>query len=428
MRHILNHLVGANLCVRPTCGNIHNAVAQYSFRMTTILLLMAIIVSCEESKRFEISGNDTTPPGAPLFVESKPLPGGASIFFIPPSDIDVLYIEASYQNEIGKTLRFAASFAADSLNVYGFGREGEHSIELCAVDRAGNRSSSIRITVEALEPTVVALAKSIEVLSSFSSMLLKWENVLFEPLYVWVDIAYTQNGDSNEHTTVFNTYQTETRSIDGLNLYNDELVSVKVSVRDKYDHVIQAKDTALVLLVDAIIPKDGWRLLDAGTEMGGITQVGGLQLESVIDGVIDIDAENYFITMQTNPWNIIIDLGEEYEISRIVTYQRWSGYSTNTGASADVRGYLYRGENVLTSNLYGWDETVQSWDFFSNRVITPPLVNTDSEYTILGKEGDMVFIYPEEPQFSKPTRFIRFEAVNGRYISEITLYGRKAQK
>jgi len=388
--------------------------------------LVIFLVGCEEAERFKISGKDNTPPGKPTFVESKPLPGGARIFFVPPTDQDVLYIEASYKNVAGITIRFAASFAAGSVDVYGFNKEGEHTVDLCAVDRAGNRSESIQQKVTALEPIVVSVAKTITVLPSFSSILLKWKTTSSEPLYVGVDISYTQNNIRQDYSAVFNTNQTETRSLDSLKLFAGEPVSVKVSLWDKYDNVVQAKDTTIVLLTDDIIPKNGWSLPNAGTILGGITQVGGLRVDMVIDGVIDIDIENFFVTTQANPWNMIIDLGKEYEISRIVTHQRWSGYSTSFG-SVNVRGNLYRGDNVLSSNLYGWDNTSQSWYLWSGRIIPQPSVLSDGEYTIMGKTGDMAFIFPDEPQFSSPTRYVRFEAVNGKYISEITLYGREAK-
>jgi len=391
-----------------------------------LAILVILVAGCEEAERFKISDSNSTPPGAPVFVESEPLPGGAKVFFRPPSDHDVLYIEASYKNVAGKTIRFTASFAAGSVDVFGFDREGEHSIDLCAVNRAGVRSTSIRNTVEALEPPAVTLAKTLKVLPSFSAMLLKWENESEYPLYVWVDIAYTQGGSRRQHTAVFNTYQTEIRSIEDLKLYANEQVSVKVSVRDRYDNAIQAKDTVIVLLVDEVIPKDEWKLPESGTVKGGVTQVSGLRLETVIDGVIDIDVENYFQTLQTNPWSLIIDLGEEYEISRILTHQRWSGYNEAAGVVV-VRGNLYRGNNIFVSNLYRWDETDQSWERMSTRMIGMPVVATEGEYMILGRAGDMDYIYPDEPRFSKPTRFFRFEAVNGREISEISLYGRKAQ-
>jgi len=390
----------------------------------TISLLL--LGSCEESKRFEISRNDNTPPGKPTFVSSKPLLGGARVFFIPPDDEDLFSIEASYLNTSGKTVRFAVSYFTDSLDVMGFGSAGDHVIELYATDLSGNRSAGVNVTVESLEPAVVTVAKSLQVLSSFASMMFKWTNETLESLYVWVDISYLQNGKRYDNRMVFNTNQTEMRFIDSLKISADEPVTVMVNVRDKFGNTASAKDTTIMLLTDNIIAKNGWSLPVAGTVMGGIAQVNGLFMNEVIDGVLDIDVENYFITYQNNPWNLIIDLGEEYELSRIVTHQRHSGYNTTFG-EVDVRGNLYRGDNVLSSNLYGWNETGQAWQLLSRRTIVPPLVKTDNEYMILGKTGDMAFIFPQEPQFSAPTRFIRFEAVNGKYISEITLYGRKSK-
>ena len=210
-----------------------------------------------------------------------------------------------------------------------------------------------------------------------------------------------------------------------MNLYANEQVSVQVSVRDMYDNVIQAKDTVIVLLTDEVISKESWTL-PVPYYIGGITQVNGLNIGAVIDGVLDIDLENFFITGQSNPWNLIIDMGEEYELSRIVTHQRWSGFNVDFG-DVNSQGNLYRGDNVLSYNMYGWDEILQTWLLFSRRTITPPLVTIDSEYTMLGRAGDMAFLFPEEPQFSKPTRLFRLEAVDGKWLSEITLYGRKAQ-
>ena len=388
---------------------------------------MLLLAGCEEAKRFEISGGDSMPPDPPTFVGFEPLNGGARVFFLPPEDEDLLYVEASYISESGKRLRFSASYFVGSLYVYGFGREGEHLIELCAVDRTGNRSTSVFAMVESLEPAAVLVAKSVKALSSFASILMKWTNVTSEPVYVWVDLTYMQNGTLHNHTTVFTTSQTETRSIDSLKLFAGEPVMVKTIIRDKYDNVVQASDTTIVLLTDGVIAKDGWSLPEPFSEMGGIVQAYGLRLETVIDGVVDIDLENYFVTYQANPWNLIIDLGEEYEISRIVTHQRWTGFVTEPFGILDERGNLYRGDNVLTYNLYGWDETESKWEEFSRRVITVPVVTVASEYKALGKAGDMAFLYPVEPQFSKPTRWFRLEAVNGKYISEITLYGRKAQ-
>jgi len=392
-----------------------------SIIMEILVILLIMVAGCEETKRYEISGGDSTPPGRPIFIDSEPLPGGARIFFRPPADEDVLSIEAAYSNAAGKKVRFVASYFAKSLDVYGFDSEGEHTIEMYAVDRAGNRSTSIYETVTSLEPPVVSVANTIQVLPSFASMLLKWNNLLRENLHVSVDFSFTQGGVRRDYTTVFASHQSETRAIENLNLQNDEPVTVKVNISDKYGNIVPAADTIIILLTDGVINKAGWGLRTSGSVMDDAVQAKGTNLEAVIDGENDaILPGNYFITDDDNPWNIMIDLGDRYEISRIVTHQRRSGGN-------DTRGNLYQGDNVMAYNLYGWNDTRQNWEWWLRHSIIPPVVRDISEYETFGREGDMTFIYPEVPKFSKPTRWIRFEAIDGKYISEITLYGRKAQ-
>jgi hypothetical protein len=376
--------------------------------------------ACEETKRFEISADDSVLPGEPVFLKAEPLNGGARIFYGRPTDGDLLSIEASYTNEAGKTFRFAASYFTDSLDVIGFGSAGDHQVTLWAVDRAGNRSQSQQITVTSLEPPVSLVARSVTVLPSFGSMMIGWMDLWEANVYVYVDFSYEQNGRPQEYVNVFASNQTEIRVIDSLKLFNREPVTVKVRVEDKYGNSAPAKDTTIVLLTDEKLSKEGWSLLPAGTEIGGVKQSDGLNLPYVIDGLTEEDIlKNYFITEDANPWNILIDLGGNYELSRILTHQRYS-WTDNS-----IRGAYYRGENVLAYNMYIWDEETGTWEIVSRNSIYVPLVKQESDYMTLGHAGDMAYLYPGFPQFSKPTRYFRLEAITGRYISEITLYGKK---
>jgi hypothetical protein len=199
-----------------------------------------------------------------------------------------------------------------------------------------------------------------------------------------------------------------------------EPIDVRVRVEDKYGNSTPAKDTTILLLTDEKLPKEGWTLPAAGTEIGGIRQCDGLNMHYLIDGQTEEDVmKNYFVTEAGNPWNILIDLGENYELSQILTHQRY------TWTDNSVRGAYYRGDNVLAYNMYIWDDETEVWEFVSRHSISIPLVKQESDYVTLGNAGDKAFLYPEEPRFCKPTRYFRLEAVSGKYISEITLLGRK---
>jgi hypothetical protein len=247
---------------------------------------------------------------------------------------------------------------------------------------------------------------------------------LKQNLFVQVDVAYTQNGAKNNTTYVFNTSTTESRSID-LDLFNGEAVSVNVSVKDRYGNSAHANDTTLVLYSDEKLSKAGWTMPEPGFTLGDITQAngtyGGGTMEAVIDGLTEEDiTPNYFYTTESN-WNIIIDLGEKYELSRILTHQR---YSYMTYEEGSVRGAFYRADNVLAYDMYVWDEDNQVWDPIPRRIVPIPVPRQDSEWLTYGFAGDMTFLYPSEPKFTKPTRYFRFAALNGKYISEISLYGK----
>lgn len=397
-------------------------------RITIIAVCaLAVMSACEETKRYEISEDDSTPPGIPVFIASKPLPGGARIYFQSPADEDILSVEASYRNVAGEIVRFAASYFSDSLDVIGFGSEGEHQITMYAVDRAGNRSKTISETVTALEPSVVTVAKSLQVLPSFASLIVKWEDPT-ETVYINVGLSYTQNSATQKYTRVFTSHQSEIQTIDSLKLYNSEPVTVQVTVKDKHGNTAAREDVVVTLLADSQLEKAGWSLPGAGFSLGGVTQADGSANDGTADEVIDGLSEgdgsymNFYTTTESNPWNIIIDLGQEYELSRIVTHQRSSGT-----AQYGLQGNLYRGDNVLAYNMYVWNEAGQEWKFVSRNDIHAPTVKLDSEWKLWGEAGDKAFFYPDEPKFTEPTRYFRFEAINGKCISEITLYGKASQ-
>ena len=134
------------------------------------------------------------------------------------------------------------------------------------------------------------------------------------------------------------------------------------------------------------------------------------------------------------PWNYIIDLGDYYELSRIITHQR---YSHNNATEHSGRMDYYHKENVGIYALWRWDDEIQAWDSITTHKIPVPRGIPDRQYRILGQQGDLAYMNPRDPQFTKPTRWFRYEALKGfddnyeaenaNCLSEITLYGRKAE-
>jgi hypothetical protein len=125
----------------------------------------------------------------------------------------------------------------------------------------------------------------------------------------------------------------------------------------------------------------------------------------------------------------MIDLGDYYELSRIATYQ------SHQSSDPYAVGNYYGNYNVAIYNMYIWDDDQNGWEYVSQHTISKPVGLSAIEIIKMARAGDEALMYPEEPRFTKPTRWFRYEALfgfNDNYtstaawgFSELTLYGRK---
>ncbi|MCK3684471.1 DUF4959 domain-containing protein [Maribellus sp. YY47] len=427
--------------------------------------LVALLISfaaCKENERFELGYSDDTPPSAPEFLRYKPTYGGARIYYNKPVDKDLLSIDATYLSSKGKEMWFSVSYFEDYIDVYGFDTEKPYTIQLFAVDRAGNQSEKIPVTVEPLEPAVQQVASTIYCIAGFSSFYINWENGLMQSMNIFLDYSYknAENQLVENHVIYTSREAEERRFIRDPGLSESTPVNVTVRVEDEFGNTSNTLEIGtLALLGDEKIPKDAWQIpgtndstivnrngevVNTGVPMGFFNGLEGRDYMVIDDIISDGTFVNFTHTYGWGrtgnsrdgnmPWNYIIDLGDYYELSRIVTHQRYR----HTGATEySGREDYYRAENVGIYAMWRWDEDTQQWDSITTNKITFPVDLPDRQYRILGRQGDMAYMYPEAPKFTKPTRWFRYEAIagfndnyeslNANCLSEITLYGRKAE-
>jgi hypothetical protein len=429
--------------------NIKNRLRGDIRYLLIVMLILAGMYSCTEQPRFEIGYNDSKAPETPSVRTYKPTYGGAVIYFTPPADKDVLTVDASYVNAQGKTVWFSSSYFSDSLSIYGFADASEHIVNVYAVDRAGNKSEPMPVPITPLEPAYTRVARSIVLKAGFLSFFLEWKNEIRQNVNVYLDFTYTQNGEQMEqHRINTSNLAEEQWFIRDLNLTENDPVNVKVRVEDSYGNTTESIDMGEIkLMVDEKIPKDKWTLPEANefisdVPMGFFSAYEG-RAKYIIDDIIDGESNTVYNGGHTGggtistvpPWNVLIDLGDEYEISRIITHQQYRGNINN------LRGCYYTSENVQVYNMYIMNAKGE-WEFVREHTIPHTRGLADIEYMQRGKAGDMAYIYTDEPHFSSPTRWFRYEALLGyvntddlypnrtystNCISEITLYGRKAK-
>jgi hypothetical protein len=415
-------------------------------RILFVFGLLLVFASCKEVLRYEVNEEDSVPPGQPTNVTYTPLYGGARFHYTIPKDEDLLSIDAVFTNSQGQSFWFSSSYYADSLDVYGFGSMTEHLVQLYAVDRAGNRSEVIEYKVTPLEPAITRVAKSVKIKPGFNSFFLDWTNELEQSINVYVDFNFTQNGEKREFSTVFSSnFYGDRRFIENLDLTSDISINVGIRVEDRYGNITETIDMGHInLYEDVKIPKDQWILPTANDSIGGIPQFYGDGYEGrskfLIDDIIDKNDNRNFIHTAGRgrtgnsedgnlPWNVIIDLGGYYELSRIITVQR------HDRANSYEQGQYYHSENVGLYNMYIFDETLQEWELVSQVKIPIPVGMSEIEIVRRAEAGDMAYMYPDDPKYTKPTRWFRYEALrcfddnynsgSAYCLSEISLYGRK---
>jgi hypothetical protein len=416
----------------------------YKYLLFIFGAFLLFFVSCEE-ERFEITSGDSVPPGQPVVNGYKPLHGGARVFFTAPTDEDLLSIDAVVTTG-GKPYTFSVSYYTDSIDVRGLAVIEDYTITMYAVDRAGNRSNATTVTVRPMEAAYIKVSKTVFVKPGFDAFFVDWTNELGEAVNIFVDYTFTQSGATRQLLSVFSSADTTNRVfISDLTLSETEPVSVKVRVSDMYENFSETLDFGnLTVLKDFEIPKFDamknplWSMPLENTEPpfgGGVTQVMGNIFDGrtakVIDGLIDRDENLNYLMTEADYWNVLIDLGDYFELSRIITHQR----HTSSGAVIERGGY-YRDSNVGRYNMYRWDEETNQWEFLSeHKIAVPQTLLSDIQWMQLGRAGDMAYMYPDEPGYTKPTRWFRYEALSNfdanytskgqRCLSEITLFAKK---
>ena len=409
---------------------------------------LLFFASCKEEGRWTQDEGGAAP-GKVTNVTSMPLYGGARFYFDIPSDENLMSIDAVYTKPDGKSFKFSVSYFKDSIDVYGMPDVQEYTVNLYAVNRAGVRSEPTPAKVTPLEPAFSRVAQSIVIKPGFSSFFMDWVNELEQNINVYVDFSY---GDRSFTQVFSSNLAKERRFIENLFLAPTVDVKLGIRVEDIYGNITQTIDKGKINLFEDIeIPKANWIIPEPNDSMvggvnGGVPQGFGNQAEGrlryLIDGVPDIgDKLNFMHTGGRGrtgnsangnmPWNIHIDMGAKYQLSRIVTHQR----HYNFGTPPD-RGQLYRNENVGLYRIWLWDDVSLKWDSLHTHKIPVPQGLSELEFYKLRTVGDMAYMYPDEPNYTPAVRWFRYEALksfdsnytqeNANCLSEITLFGRKA--
>lgn len=89
---------------------------------------------------------------------------------------DLLYIKATYQRNKDVIAQNKASVYTDTLTIVGLGDTLARDVEVVAVDRSGNMSEAVQVTIHPKTPPIKTVFKSLSVEPALSGIQLNWEN------------------------------------------------------------------------------------------------------------------------------------------------------------------------------------------------------------------------------------------------------------
>jgi len=429
-----------------------------------IVFVVAAFEACKEDQRFGISSKDTTVPSKPVIRNIKPLPGGARVFYKLPPEEQLLQVVAEI-NVKDQVFKFSSSYFKDSLDVYGMSDDKEYSFILYAETRAGNKSAIETLKAKPLVSDIWRVKNSIEVNPGFGAICVDWVNELEKTVNVFVDLEFNYEG-KRQVGIVYSTNKTERRIINDL---PNVPINVKIRVEDIYGNTTDILTlNGQELLQDFKLNKKLWVLPKTNDSIDYIPACFGDgangRLERVYDDIIDRQEgmSNYMHCGgkgrtgigSNNIWNLIIDMGGYYKLSRIITHQR------HDMTAGDPRRNLYRGENVGHYRVWYLDETTtgkraRGWNIYGEVIkgewkeimdyyIPIPIGLAGIEVAKLGLKGDEAYMvpFPLKPDYTPSARWFRYEGLSGfntvngipyanndhNCLSEVTLYGIEGEK
>lgn len=385
--------------------------------------LALLFFGCKEDKINNLKV-DSTSPGELSDIQVINTPGGAIINYKLPSDLDVLYVEASYELANGEKKNIKSSFNYSSLLVEGFSLKNSYLVKLQVTDKSGNKSKEVQVKINPLDPPIILIENSLKMSPDFGGVRFTWENKMKVPMAL---LVYANN-DKNEEILIDTYYSDKDEGefiLRGLDAVEKNFTVV---VRDKWDNLSKRVSQKLTPIFETKL--DVSKFSDMGpTYRKNISS-------NTITAIWDKKKEERAVEGTTAPWYASFDLGVEAKISRLVFWQM--GWPFND------YGHYYSSHNANLINVYGSNkpnpngETDGTWILLKSCVIVKPSglptamdrnAMTDNDFDLARNKGHEFIISLDAPN----VRYIRVEPVRSwesteGQFSELELFGAPINK
>ena len=223
--------------------------------ITTITALI-FMMTCSEESGHGPYGSDGIPPGKVTINEVINSPGGAVIYFTPPTDEDLLYVKASFDDENELAREVIVSAVIDSLSIVGFAQEGTYPVDVVAVDRGENESESVVVNISPLEAPIHAILNSMVSAQDFGGINIAYENP------TRAEVSLNMSTLDNDGNLVFREsfYTSQANSSYSFRGYDPVPTVFVIYVEDKWGNQTTTRSFETTPLEDMFMDKAYWAI------------------------------------------------------------------------------------------------------------------------------------------------------------------------
>jgi len=389
-----------------------------SFILTLILAISVILVSCESEVNKPFT-QDSVAPAKVSNIKVENLPGAARISYTLPTDANVAYVLATYNLPNGTKKTIKSSVYKSFVEIEGFSRAHEYSVNLYTVSRSEVSSEPVKVTVHPSTGPVHLVNDTFKPIATFGGVNLRFEN----PTGIQF-ILHTSYKDSDDVWVDYDRYYSE--AIDGnysVRGFENKPVDFRFYFTDQWQNASDTTEITLTPLYEEEFDKSLW-------EDANLPDDTNKPRYGPLNNLWTPGTATYFFVDPNIPglslphW-FTIDLGRNYIFGRMIIYH--TSHST---------GWMYQKGAPELFEIWGSNEKTTDWskwtqlgEFLVEKVSGLPVgqVSAEDQQKIL--QGHEFTFDPSAQSY----RYVRFVAVRNfgfiaeTHLLELTFFGQAVE-
>ena len=274
------------------------------------------MIACVDDSQHGPYGSDNIDPGLVVVNEVVNTPGGAIIYFTPPTDEDLLYVKATFEDENEIDREVIVSAVIDSLSIVGFAQEGTYPVDVIAVDRGENESIPTTVNISPLEAPIHAILNSMVGNDDFGGINIAYEN----PTRAEVSLNLSTLDDDGNLIFRESFYTSQANSSYSFRGYDPITTTFVIYVEDKWGNQTTTRSFEATPLEDIFMDKAYWAI----QSMPGDESFSeyGFTANQIWDGYWSNQWNCGHTNFQVLPHQLTLDLGQTAKLNRFKLYQR----------------------------------------------------------------------------------------------------------